>query len=138
MATGSTPPVATTPLITDALTTVHAFLGLLQGETSGSLADFFHDQGQFVDSSGKRWLGRAEIDKGAETLLAPFAKGSARVRLQDTIMGPSHTVVASVLWEFCSASTDRGKSMLRMSIVLVRTDEDWTIILVQVTPVALG
>jgi hypothetical protein len=67
-------------------------------------------------------------------LLAPFAKRNASFRVEDTAAGPSHTFVASVLWEFPDASSDRGKSMLRMSIVLAWADEEeWTIILVQMT-----
>jgi hypothetical protein len=138
IAKGSLPSVTTTPAVNEALATVHAFLSLLKGGTSGNLADFFHDQGQFVDSTGKRWLGREEIGKDAEILLAPFAKKNASFRIDDTTAGLSDTFVASVLWELASASTDRSKSMLRMSIVLAPSNEEWTILLVQVTPVALG
>jgi Clp amino terminal domain, pathogenicity island component/SnoaL-like domain len=136
IAKGSVPAVASTRLASGALTTLDAFLGLLKRGASDELASFFDHKGQFIDSSGKRWLGRAEIEKGAETLLAPFAKRNASVRLEDTTAGPSQTFVASVLWEFAAASGDRSKSMLRMSIVLAWADEDWTIILAQVTPVA--
>jgi Clp amino terminal domain, pathogenicity island component len=123
---------------TGALTTVQQFLGLLTTGGSAQLASFFDQKAQFIDSTGKRWLGRDEIGEDAETLLAPFAKRNACFRVEDTTMGPSSTVVASVLWEFASASMDRSKSMLRMSIVLAPSDEEWTILLVQVTPVALG
>ena len=47
-------------------------------------------------------------------------------------------MVASVLWEFAAASGDRSRSMLRMSIVLTRTNEEWATLLVQLTPVAFG
>jgi hypothetical protein len=121
-----------------ALTTLDAFLGLLKGGTSDELANFFDEKGQFVDSSGKCWSGRSEIEKAAETLLAPFAKRNASFRIEDTTAVPSHTFVASVLWEFAAASTDRGRSVLRMSIVMVWADEAWAIVLAQVTPVALS
>ena len=117
-----------------ALPTLHQFLELLKTGGSGQLASFFDQEGQFVDSSGKRWLGRAEIAKGAETLLAPFAKRSTTFRVEATTAGPSRTFVASVLWEFAAVAADRGKSLLRMSIVLAQSEEDWTIILVQLTP----
>jgi hypothetical protein len=123
---------------TGALTTVQQFLGLLTTGGSAQLASFFDQKAQFIDSSGKRWLGRAEIEKGAETLLAPFAKRNASFHVEDTIEGPSRMFIASVLWEFAAASADRSKSMLRMSIVLAQSGEDWTIVLAQVTPVALG
>ena len=102
------------------------------------MAGFFHDKGQFVDSSGKRWIGRTEIDNGAETLFAPFAKRNASLLLEDMTKGPSETCVASVLWEFAAASSEHGKSILRMSIVLASTEEEWTVVLMQLTPLILG
>lgn len=116
--------------------TLDAFLNLLKRGACDELAGFFDQNGQFIDSTGKFWLGRAEIEKGAQTLLAPFAKRNATFRVEATTAGLSHTSVASVLWEFAAASADRSKSMLRMSIVLTWGDEEWTILLVQITPVA--
>lgn len=116
-----------------ALIALDGFLAALKGDDSAQAAAFFDERGQFVDSSGKRWIGRIEIDKGAETLLAPFAKKNARSFLEDTTNGPCGTVLASVLWEF--ATGDRSKSMLRMSIVLASAAEDYAIVLVQVTPI---
>jgi hypothetical protein len=135
MAKGFTPTLVSTR---PALPTLDAFLDLLKRGTSDELASFFDEKGQFIDSSGKRWFGRTEIGKAAETLLAPFAKRNASFRLEDTTAGPSHTFLASVLWEFAAASTDRSKSVLRMSIVLVWADEQWAIVLAQVTPVAIS
>jgi hypothetical protein len=123
---------------TGALTSLDQFLGTLKRGAPDELATFFDYKGQFIDSSGRRWTGRSEIEKGAETLLAPFAKRNASFHLEDTTAGPSHTFMASVLWEFAAASTDRSKSVLRMSIVLARADEEWAIVLLQVTPVALS
>ena len=126
--------VASTQPATGALATLDDFLGLLKAGPSRAVAAFFHDKGQFVDSSGKRWI-RQEIEQAAETLFAPFAKRNASLFLQGTTGGPSETFVASVLWEFAAASCDRSKSILRMSIVLASTEEEWKIVLVQVTPV---
>jgi len=116
-----------------ALATLDDFLGLLRAGPSQQAAAFFHDKGQFVDSSGKRWLGQ-EIEQAAEILFAPFAKRNANFFLKSTTKGPSETLLASLLWEFAAASSDRSKSLLRMSIVLASTGEDWTIVLMQVTP----
>ncbi len=116
------------------LATLDDFLGLLKAGPSRAVAAFFHDKGQFVDSSGKRWI-RQEIEQAAETLFARFAKRNASLFLQGTTGGPSETFVASVLWEFAAASSDHSKSILRMSIVLASTEEEWKIVLVQVTPV---
>jgi hypothetical protein len=128
----------TPPLVSTALTTLDAFLSLLKSGTSDKLASFFDQKGQFVDSSGKRWFGRTEIEMGAETLLAPFAKRNASFRVEDTTDGPSDSFMASVLWEFAAASSEHSKSVLRMSIVLAWADEEWAIVLLQVTPVALS
>jgi len=138
IAKGSAPGTISPRIVTGALTTLTSFLDALKKGASGQFADFFHDKGQFIDSSGKRWIGRAEIEKGAETLLAPFAKKNASFLLEDTTAGPSHTFVASVLWEFAAASADRGKSVLRMSIVLAWADEAWAIVLLQVTPIVIS
>jgi hypothetical protein len=83
-------------------------------------ADLFDERGQFVDSSGKRWIGRKEIDSASEALFAPFSKKNARHRLEDTINGPSETVVASLLWEFATAPApgERVCRMARMTVVL--------------------
>jgi Clp amino terminal domain, pathogenicity island component/SnoaL-like domain len=123
---------------TGALTSLDQFLGTLKRGAPDELATFFDYKGQFIDSSGRRWTGRSEIEKGAETLLAPFAKRNASFHLEDTTAGPSHTFIASVLWEFAAASSEHSKSVLRMSIVLARADEEWVIVLLQVTPVALS
>jgi len=126
--------VASTQPARGALATLDDFLGLLKAGPSRAVAAFFHDKGQFVDSSGKRWI-RQEIEQAAETLFARFAKRNASFFLQGTTGGPSETFVASVLWEFAAASSDHSKSILRMSIVLASTEEEWKIVLVQVTPV---
>jgi hypothetical protein len=121
-----------------ASTALDQFLELLKTGASDQLADFFHEQGQFVDSSGKRWFGRAEMGKAAEALVAPFAKRNTTFRIEGTTAGPSHSFVASVLWELAAASSNRSKSVLRMSIVMARADEEWAIVLLQVTPVTLS
>jgi hypothetical protein len=121
-----------------ALPALDEFLDLLRAGSSKQVAAFFHDKGQYVNSSGKRWLGRAEIDKGAEILFAPFAKRNVSFLLERVTTGPSDTFVASVLWEFAAASSDRSKSLHRMSIVLVSTAEGWAIVLMQVTPLIFG
>ena len=134
----SAPSVPSAQPAKGALLVLDAFLGVLNGDGSEQPAIVFDDRGQFVDSSGKRWIGRKEIEKVTESVFAPFAKKNARFFLEGTINGPSETVVASVLWEFAHVSGDRSKSMLRMSIVLACAGEEWAIVLVQVTPVIPG
>jgi ATP-dependent Clp protease ATP-binding subunit ClpA len=130
----SAPVAPSAQLAKGVLLAIDGFLATLKGGSSEQLAAFFDERGQFVDSSGKRWIGRKEIDKAAETLSASFAKKNCRFLLEDTISGPSDTVVASVLWEFAAVSGDQSKSTLRMSIVLAPAGEEWAIVLAQVTP----
>ncbi len=135
VAKGPASVVAATQPASGALAALDDFLGLLRAGPSKEVAASFHDKGQYVDSSGKRWLGRTEIDKGAEALFAPFAKRNVSLLLERTTKGPPETFVASVLWEFAAASGDHSKSLLRMSIVLAPDGEEWKIVLVQATPV---
>src|SRR5260370_10160528 len=50
--------LASTQPAREALIVLDDFLGGLQGEGSQQLAAFFHDRGQFIDSSGKRLICR--------------------------------------------------------------------------------
>jgi len=51
---------------------------------------------------------------------------------------PAQTMAASVLWEFSVVSAGRSKSILRTSIVLTRIGGGWSIVLAQLTRLALG
>ena len=130
--------IALPPQAKEALLTLDTFLAGLQGANPQQFAALFDERGQFIDSSGKRWIGRKEIEKGAETFLARFAKRNAKFSVEDTTQGPSQTLVASVLWEFSAVSGTHSRSMLRMSIVLAALGGEWLILLAQVTPVILG
>jgi Clp amino terminal domain, pathogenicity island component len=129
---------ASTPPAERARTTLDEFLCVLKGGGSDQLSAFFDSQGQFIDSSGKRWTGTAEINKGAETLLAPFAKRNASFRVDATTDNRGETFLASVLWEFAVASGDHSNSLLRMGIVMAPAEKQWVIVSVQVTPVTFG
>ncbi|MHB8484162.1 MAG: Clp protease N-terminal domain-containing protein [Candidatus Acidiferrales bacterium] len=126
------------PVTTSPLAFLNSFLGALQGDGINKPADFFDERGQFVDSSGKLRIGREKIEREAETLFVSFAKKKASFRIEDTTNGPSETFVASVLWEFAFVSAERSKSLLRMSVVLAPTENEWAIVLAQMTPILLG
>ncbi len=113
---------------------IRDFLGALNGDGSERPTDFFDEAAQFVDSSGKRWIGRKELERSAEILFAPFARKNAAFRVEDVDTGSAETVIASVFWEFASVAGNYSKSMLRMSIVLALVENDWAIVLVQATP----
>src|SRR3984957_7789359 len=110
------------------------FLSALK-DGSGRLEDFFDEHGQFIDSSGYRWIGREEISCFDKSPFALYAKKNARFILEETLGSPPAALVASVLWELDTTAGDPAKRMLRMSIVLVPSGEGWLIVLAQVTPV---
>jgi hypothetical protein len=122
-----------------AIETLDSFFAALR-DGSEPAARYFHGRGQFIDASGKRWVGSKQIDAANEALFAPFAKKNAWHRLEDTACGPSDTVIASVLWELAAVSpAERGCSFLRMTIVLAAdTAQDWSIVLAQITPFRPG
>jgi len=111
------------------------FLGCLK-EGLPEVLDFFAENGQFVDANGRRWTGREELKKQAEKLFAPFAKRNATHKLEGIMKGPGEAVVAMVLWEFAASLREGSKSILRMSVVMDSRQQQWLIVLVQVTPVA--
>jgi hypothetical protein len=110
------------------------FLSALK-DGSGRLEDFFDEHGQFIDSSGDRWIGREEISSRDKSPFALYVKKNARFILEDTLGNPPAALVASVLWQLTTTAGDPPKPMLRMSIVLVPSGEGWLIVLAQVTPV---
>ena len=114
------------------------FLAGLKGAPAAELAQLFGTKGQYIDSNGKCWTGREEIAKEGNSLFAPFAKKSATFRLEGVVTEPAETAVATVLWEFAACLGQLSKSIHRMSIVMAADGDDWTILLVQVTPVIPG
>ena len=137
LAKGLAPTAATIRPADAVRTTIDEFLDVLRRGASDELAGFFDETGRFIDSAGKCCVGCAEIEKESERLLAPFAKRNASFQIEDSTANTSQTFLASVLWEFATASADRSKSLLRMSIVLAWEDDRWAIVLVQVTPVTI-
>jgi ATP-dependent Clp protease ATP-binding subunit ClpC len=57
-----------------AIEALDSFLAGLKWYDGEQLAPFFAQNTHFVDSSGKRWIGREEIEKQFEMLFAPYAK----------------------------------------------------------------
>jgi ketosteroid isomerase-like protein len=101
------------------------------------LSPFFAENAQFVDAAGKRWKGRAEIEKQFQALFAPYAKKNVTFLIEATDPGPTDSFTASILWENVSMGTVSGRSTHRMTIVLSAETEDWSISLIQVTPLLL-
>jgi ATP-dependent Clp protease ATP-binding subunit ClpC len=120
-----------------AITTVQSFIAGLKGNKWEQLAPFFAQIAQFVDSTGKRWIGRDEIEKQFEMLFAPYAKKNVTSVYENTYPGPAECMLASILWENVNFGGDATRSMHRMTVILAQGGEDWVIFLLQVTPVVV-
>jgi ATP-dependent Clp protease ATP-binding subunit ClpA len=120
-----------------AIAALDSFLAGLKWHNWEQLAPFFAQNTHFVDSTGKRWIGREEIEKQFETFFAPYAKKNVTFLLDGTYLGPAESVVASVLFENVTIGGSTTKAMHRMTVILALEGEDWVIFLLQVTPVAI-
>jgi ATP-dependent Clp protease ATP-binding subunit ClpA len=120
-----------------AIAALDSFLAGLKWHNWEQLAPFFAQNTHFVDSTGKRWIGREEIEKQFETFFAPYAKKNVTFLLDGTYLGPAESVVASILFENVTIGGSTTKAMHRMTVILALEGEDWVIFLLQVTPVAI-
>jgi len=117
-----------------AIATLHSFLAGLKWLKAEDVLAFFAETAQFVDVHGKRW-NREEIHKGLETLFAPYAKKNAEYLIEETLADSGDILVAMVLWKNAILASMERVWMHRMSVVLVREAEDWSIAFVQVTSI---
>jgi len=106
---------------------------MVQLGTTGSL--FFAHNLYFVDSKGKCWRGRDEIEKQFETLFAPYAKRNASYVVEATLAETTELFIANVLWKNALLASEQRAWMHRMSVVLLPQTDEWQILFVQVTPV---
>ena len=122
----------------NAIATLHSFLAGLKWPKAEDVLAFFAENAQYVDVHGKRW-NREEIHKGLETLFAPYAKKNATYLIEETLADSGDILVAVVLWKNAILASMERVWMHRMSVVLVPEDKDkdWSIALVQVTPVQI-
>jgi len=118
-----------------AIAALESFLAGLKWYDWEQLAPFFAQNSHFVDSSGKRWIGREEIEKQFATIFAPYAKKNVTFLLEGTYSGPAESVVASVVWENVTSRGEPKRSMHRMTVILAQELDDWAIFLLQVTVV---
>jgi len=121
-----------------AMDTLESFLAGLKSQKAEDLLIFFAVNSRFVDVHGKRW-NREEIGKEFEIVFAPYAKKNAAYRIEETLVDTDDVLVAVVLWKNAILASMERVWMHRMSVVLVREavreNEEWVILLAQVTPV---
>lgn len=118
-----------------AIATLDSFLSGLKWYNWEQLASFFSRNIHLVDSNGKCWRGRDEIEKQFEMLFAPYAKKNVTFVLQGTYPGPAESAVANILWENVTFGGEATRCLHRMTVMVTQEGEDWVISLVQVTPV---
>lgn len=118
-----------------AIDTLNSFLSSLKSKTSPELADFFAQNGQFIDISGKMWFCREEIKAGFERLFAPYAKRNTTYRVEKTFSERPEAVLVSVIWENAVYTDQTPRSVLRMTVVLVPEGDQWSIFFAQVVPI---
>ena len=70
-----------------AIEALDSFLAGLKWYDWEQLAPFFAQNTHFVDSSGKRWIGREEIEKHFEMLFAPYAKKKRNIPPRRRVFG---------------------------------------------------
>jgi Clp amino terminal domain, pathogenicity island component/SnoaL-like domain len=120
---------------TTAIATLDSFLTGLKWHNWEQLAPFFAQNAQFIDSTGRCWKGREEIEKQFEALFAPYAKKNITFLVENTDVGPAKSLVAGILWENVTIGTDPTRSIHRMTVILAPEGEDWAMFFVQITPV---
>ena len=118
-----------------AIATLASFLSGLKWYDWEQLAPFFAHNLHFVDSKGKCWRGRDEIEKQFETLFAPYAKKNVTFVQEGSYRGPAESVVANILWENVTFGGEATRCLHRMTVMVAQEGEDSVIFLIQVTPV---
>jgi hypothetical protein len=113
---------------------LESFLAGLKSDRADELIEFFSQNAQFVDALGRHW-NREEILKDFETLFAPYAKRNATFLIEKTITDGAVLIVASVLWKNAILASMQRIWIHRMSVVLTREGENWSILLMHVTAV---
>jgi hypothetical protein len=117
-----------------AVDTLASFLAGLKWLKAEDLLVFFAENAQFVDIYGNRW-NREQIYKEFETLFAPYAKKNATYIVEETLVDTNDLLVVIVQWKNAILASMERVWIHRMSLVLVPQDDDWAIILAQVTPI---
>jgi len=118
-----------------AIATLASFLSGLKWYDWEQLAPFFAHNLHFVDSKGKCWRGRDEIEKQFETLFALYAKKNVTFVQEGSYRGPAESVVANILWENVTFGGQATRCLHRMTVMVAQEGEDWVLFLIQVTPV---
>jgi hypothetical protein len=130
-------PSVQTNLAETAISRLNSFLAGVELYDWEELAPFFSMYAQFIDCTGKRWVGREEIQKQFADLFAPYAKKNVTFILENTTSGPAGSLVASVIWENVVIKGRAEKTMHRMMALIAPEGDSWGIFLLQFTPILM-
>ena len=100
-------------------------------------AGFFAEDGQFADSQGQTWSGKADIEKGAARVFGSFQQGASPGRVEDAKFVGSDAATASIVWnaEPGVKAKAAGSSGLRMTLILFATGSGWRVARARLTEV---
>lgn len=113
--------------------TLENFVAGLKGFSSRELIEFFAARARFIDAEGGDWT-REEIFKNCEELFAHYAKKNSAAVIEHALIDADNFFVASVVWKNAMFASERRAWGHRMSVVMIRENEEWRILLMQVTP----
>jgi hypothetical protein len=117
--------------------TLQNFLAGLKNLKSEDLIEFFAQNAQFIDASGRRW-DHEGISQNFETLFAIYSKKNTVHVVEAPFLDEGDLFAASVQWKNAILASEQRNWVHRMSIVLIRGNEGWLILLVHVTSVQLS
>jgi uncharacterized protein (TIGR02246 family) len=103
---------------------------------NGKAADFarmFAPDGQFVDPQGNLWVGPERIAEAARLIFSAVGWSSSEVKIEDVQLVGSKAVMVSLVWEAAEKSATPNPGSVRMTVILTRKSEGWTIARVQAT-----
>ena len=110
------------------------FLNGLKSESADTLMSFFAPNAQVIDVHGKRWK-HDELADNFQDIFAAYAKKNASYLIEGTPVDSNEQLVAMVLWKNALVASMERVWRHRMTVVLIPENEDWVIVLMQVTPV---
>ncbi|MBV9885165.1 MAG: ATP-dependent Clp protease ATP-binding subunit [Acidobacteria bacterium] len=113
--------------------TLENFVAGLKSSSSQEVTEFFAPRSRFIDAEGGHWT-REEVFKKGEELFAHYAKKNSDAVIEPALIDTDNLFVASVVWKNAMFASERRAWVHRMSVVMIRENEEWRILLMQVTP----
>ena len=110
------------------------FMVCLREGSWHELANFFARKASFVDAQGKLWMGRDEISANLQALLAPFATRQANYHLENEVCREAEFWIGNLLCQGVHVNANPLPGLLRMTIVFANDGGEWSIFLLQLTP----